>query len=81
MLLTMVLQISLVTLVTLVNNTALTPRAFVAACGGRVWYLWVNDLAPRDTYLPIGMMFSTGQTIPTYPDAANITPTLVHTTL
>ena len=26
------------------------------------------------------MMFSTGQTIPTYPDAANITPTLVHTT-
>ena len=38
-----------------------------AACGGRVWYLWVNDLAPRDTYLPISMMFSTGQTIPYLP--------------
>ena len=38
-----------------------------AACGGRVWYLWFNDLAPSDTYLPISMMFSTGQTIPYLP--------------
>ena len=41
--------------------------ACLAACGSRVWYLWVNDLAPRDTYLPISMVFSTGQTIPYLP--------------